>query len=108
MSPEGVGKLDAHVPETTEAHDAGFLARADVPVAQGGPGCDPGAEEGGGGCRIKFPGDLQNEALIDHDPVGVAAVVESLPVTGPAVVGRCELVLAIVLKALAAGGACAA
>src|SRR5689334_14822826 len=45
MGSEGTGELDPHVPESTQACYTNLLALGDTPVAHGGVGRDPGAEQ---------------------------------------------------------------
>jgi hypothetical protein len=71
---ERAGELDAHVPEAAEADDADLLAGADAAVAERRIGGDAGAEERCGSGEIEMVGDAHDEALVDDDAVGVAAV----------------------------------
>src|SRR5205809_2085310 len=71
---ERVSKFYRHVAEPTEANHADFLAFADAPVAHRRVRRDSSAKQrrGSGGFEIRR--DAQNEALIDYDAFGVAAV----------------------------------
>ena len=71
---EGVGELDAHVAEATEADDADFFACEIAPATHGGVGGDAGAEQGGDAREAQISGDAEDEVFIDHDAAGVAAV----------------------------------
>ena len=71
---ERMGELHAHVAEPAETDDADLLALGDAPVAHRRVGRDPGAEQRRGPGEIEVGGDAQDEAFIDDDAVGVAAV----------------------------------
>ena len=71
---ERMGELHAHVAQPAEADDADLLALGDAPVAHRRVGRDPGAEQRRGPGEIEVGGDAQDEAFIDDDAVGVAAV----------------------------------
>ena len=71
---ERMGELHAHVAQPAEADDADLLALGDAPVAHGRVGRDPGAEERRGSGEVEVGGDAQDEAFVDDDAVGVAAV----------------------------------
>ena len=46
----------------------------DSPMTHRRIGCDPGAEERGGPGEIEIRGDTQDEAFVDDDAVGIAAI----------------------------------
>ena len=71
---ERVGELHAHVAQPAEADDADLLALGDAPVAHRRVGRDPGAEQRRGAGEVEVGRDAQDEALVDDDAVGVAAV----------------------------------
>ena len=79
---ERVGELHAHVAEPAETDDADLLALGDAPVAQRRVGRDAGAEQRRGPGEVEVGRDAQDEALVDDDAVGVAAV-------GDAAAGAC-------------------
>ena len=101
---ERTGELDAHVTQPAEADHADLLALGDAPVAHGRVGRDPGAEQRRDSGKIEVGGDAQNEAFIDDDAVGVAAVGDAPEVLVRGVVGE-GLVRAELLKASPAMGA---
>src|SRR5436309_13108505 len=69
-----VSKFYRHVAEPTETNHADFLAFADAPVAHRRVRRDSSAKQrrGSGGFEIRR--DPQNEALLDSDAFGSAAV----------------------------------
>ena len=67
-------KLHAHVAQSAETDHADLLALGDAPVAHGRVSCDSGAEQRSGSGKIEVRGHAQDEALVDDDAVGVAAV----------------------------------
>ena len=71
---ERMGKLHAHVTQSAETDHANLLTLGDAPVAHGRVCCDPGAEQRRGSGEIEVGRDAQNEAFVDDDAIGVAAV----------------------------------
>ncbi len=71
---ERMGKLHGHVAQPAETDHAHLLAFGDAPVAHGRIGGDAGAEQRRGPGEIEVGGHAQDEALIDDDAIGVAAV----------------------------------
>ncbi|EPY40649.1 alcohol dehydrogenase (NADP+) [Angomonas deanei] len=70
----GMGQLDGHVAETTEAHHTNTGALLHAPVAEGGEGGGTGAQQGGSGAEVEVVGDAADEALAHNDVVGVATI----------------------------------
>ena len=108
MGPEGVGKLESHMPQSSQANHAYLLARTDLPVAEWRVGRDACAEEWCGGGGVDFIGNFQDEALVDDDLVRVTAEVQTASISGLAVVCASELIFTVVLQTLVAVGAGAA
>src|SRR5579872_7062674 len=110
MRAEGVCQLQAHVSQAAEAHDAHFLAFADLPMAQRRKRSDASAEQGRDPRGIEIFGDGQNKILIDDDEVGVAAKGGAAGNLIFAIVGSCESggPIAKLLEAFFAVGALAA
>src|SRR5205809_6922913 len=71
---ERVSKFYRHVTEPAETNHADFLAFADAPVAHRRVRRDSSAKERRGSGEFEIGRDAQNEALIDYDAFGVAAV----------------------------------
>ena len=88
MRAERVGELHAHVAQSAEADDADLLALGDAPVAHRRVGGDPGAEQRRGSGEVEVGGNAQDEALVDDDAVGVAAVGDAAEVLVGEVVGE--------------------
>ena len=99
-----MGELHAHVAQSAETDHADLLALGDAPVAHGRVGRDPGAEQRRGSGEIEVGGDAQDEAFVDDDAVGVAAVGDASEVLVRGVVGE-RHVRAELLKARLALGA---
>ena len=105
MGSERVSKLHPHVAESAETDHADLLAFGDAPVAHRRIGRDAGTEQRRGSGEVEVGRNSQNEALIDDDAVGVAAIGDAAEVLVGEVVGerqvRAELLQA--LLALRAG-----
>src|SRR5437762_3736755 len=69
-----MSKLHRHVAEPTETDHTNFLALGDAPMMQGGVGRDTGAKQRGGSSKIEVGWNAQDEAFIDDDALGVAAI----------------------------------
>lgn len=69
-----MGDLHTHVAEATETDDTHFFAWADIRSLQRGVGGDAGAEERRSASEIEIGRDAEDETLINHDAVGIAAV----------------------------------
>src|SRR6266581_9032532 len=69
-----MSKLYRHVAQSAETDHANFLALRDAPMMHGRVGRDPGAKQRRGCGEIEVGGKAQNEAFIDNDALGVAAV----------------------------------
>src|SRR6266404_8319415 len=69
-----VSKFYRHVAKSTETDHANFLALGDAPMMHRRVGRDPGAEQRRGCGKIEVGGKAQNEAFIDNNALGVAAV----------------------------------
>ena len=69
-----MGKLDTHMAEPTQADYADLFALANALAAHGRVSCDAGAKKRRGASEIEIGGDLQNEAFIDDDAIGVATL----------------------------------
>ena len=110
LRPHRRGDLYAHMAEPAEPDDADLLAGADLPVLERRVGGDPGAQQRRDRGKILFVmADLQHEALIDHDMVGIAAKGVAAEYGIGAVIGADETgALAILLLAIVARGAVAA
>ena len=87
-APKRMRELHAHVAQSAETDDADLLALGDAPVAHGRVGGDSGAEQRRGSGEIEVRGDAQDEALVDDDAVGVAAVGDAAEVLVRGVVGE--------------------
>ena len=83
-----MGKLDPHVAQSTKSDDTDLLALGDAPVMQGRESGDAGAEQRRGARRIEIRRNLQDEPLIDHNAVGVAAVGNTSRVSIGEVIGE--------------------
>ena len=108
LGAQGLGQLQAHVAQAAEADDGHLAARAHLPVPQGRPGGDAGAEQGRGALKIQGCRHLQHEAVGHHDLVRVAALGGPAIVAVRAAIGAGEAVLAVLLLAMLAGLAVAA
>src|SRR5207245_5610568 len=69
-----VSKFYRHVAKSAEADHANFLALGHAPVMHRRVGRDPGAEQRRSCGKIEVRWEAQNEAFIDNDAFGVAAV----------------------------------
>jgi len=69
-----MGKLHAHVAQSAETYNADFLALDVAPAAYWRVGRDPCAEKRRNSGQIEVGGDAQNEAFVDYDAIGVAAI----------------------------------
>src|SRR5438093_2067207 len=69
-----MSKLHRHVAEPTETDHTNFLALGDAPMMHGGVGRDTGAKQRGGSSKIEVGWNAQDEAFIDDDALGVAAI----------------------------------
>src|SRR5437870_4668650 len=69
-----VSKFYRHVAEPAETNHADFLAFSDAPVAHRRVRRDSSTKERRGSGEFEIGRDAQNEALIDYDAFGVAAV----------------------------------
>ena len=76
MSTEGVSELNSHVAESTKTDYADLMAWAYFPVAERRPGRDPCTKQWCRRCRIDLVRDLQDEALLHHDLIRVAAEIQ--------------------------------
>ena len=104
VGPERMGELHAHVAQPAEADHADLLALGDAPVAHGRVGRDAGAEERRGPGEVEVRGDAQDEALVDDDAVGVAAVGDrGRPVLVRRVVGEGQVRAELLEAGLAVG-----
>ena len=102
-APNASRELHAHVAQPAEPDHADLLALGDAPVTHRRVGRDSGAEQRRGPGEIEVGGDAQNEALIDDDAVGVAAVGDAAQVLVRGAVGE-DLVRAELLEASPALG----
>ena len=100
---ERMGELHAHVAQPAETDHADFLALGDAPVAHGRVGGDPGAEERRGSGEVEVGGDAQDEAFIDDDAVGVAAVGDASEVLVRGVEGEGQVRAELLEAGLALG-----
>jgi hypothetical protein len=99
-------ELHRHVPEPAEPDDADALARPDAVMAQRRPGRDARADQRGSAGEVEILRYAQREALVDHDALGIAAVVRTAEVAIPPAVGL-RLVGAELLEAREAFAAAA-
>src|SRR5258706_14571669 len=74
MGAERMCKLHAHVPQAAETDHAYFLALGNAPVAHGRVSCDSRTKQRSGPGKVKVRGNVENETLVYHDAVRVAAV----------------------------------
>ncbi len=74
VSAERPAELHTHVAEAAEADHADILALRDPLPAHRRVGRDPGAEERRRSREVEVRWDAQDEALVDHDALGIAAV----------------------------------
>jgi hypothetical protein len=102
------GKLYAHVPKTTQTHDADLVPLADFPMAQRRVGRDPGAEQRRDFLERKFLRDMESVVLVHDDVGGVAAEGGRFLVLFVTVVGPRHALQAILLEAAPARGTFAA
>ena len=105
---QGLGQLDGHVAQTTQAHHGDLAALAHVPVTQWRPRGDAGAQDGRHALRVEVFGYAQHEGIAHGDAVGVAAVGGHAVVAVLAVVGEGGAVLAVLLQVMVAGFALSA
>ena len=103
---ERMGELHAHVAQPAETDDADLLALGDAPVAHGRVGRDPGAEQRRGPGKVEVGGNAQNEAFIDDDAVGVAAVGDAAEVLVRGVEGERQVRAELLKAGLALRGRC--
>ena len=103
---ERMGELHAHVAQSAETDHADLLALGDAPVAHRRVGRDPGAEQRRGSGEIEVGRDAQDEALVDDDAVGVAAVGDASEVLVRRVVGEGQVRAELLEAALGTGGRC--
>jgi hypothetical protein len=68
-----MGNLNAHMTKYTETDHANLFALVDAPVAHGRVSRDSSAKQRSGSGAVKVRGDAQDEPLVDHDAVRVAA-----------------------------------
>src|ERR1700730_597454 len=92
---EGFGEFQAHVPQTSQAHDAHFLSLLDIPVAKRRIGGDAGAEKRCSTRSIQAVGHTQNIVFVHHDTVRIAAVSYAAKNLVLAVVGQGHEILAV-------------
>jgi len=88
---ERVGKLHAHVAESTETDNADFLALGDIPVAQRRVCGDSGAKQRSGSGKVEVRGNAEDKALVNDDAIGVAAIGDTSQVLVRKVVGEGRL-----------------
>ena len=87
---ETVRKLYGHVAEPAETNDANFFAFRDAPVAHRRVRGDSGAEQGSGAGQVKIFGNAKDEAITDHDAIGIPAIGDATEMLIGSVVGvRC-------------------
>ncbi|MFT3765446.1 MAG: hypothetical protein QM820_08030 [Minicystis sp.] len=108
LGPHRRAQLHRHVPEAAEPEHRHAMTLADVPAPERRVRGDARAEQRRDARERALVGDAQDEALVDDDLRGVAAVGRRLAVALHAVVGPDPAVLAILLQALLAGRADAA
>src|SRR5690606_38721088 len=108
LGAHGVGDLHRHVAQPAETDHADLLARPDLPLAQRRIGGDAGAEQRRDGGQVVGLTDAQHIFLVHHYGVRRAAEGVLAAAERRAVVGADETVLAVLLQALATGGAIAA
>ena len=100
---ERTGELHAHVSQSAKTDHANFLALGDAPVAQGGVGCNPGAEEWRDSREIEVGGNAQNEAFIDDNAIGVATIGDTSEVFVRGVEGEGKVRAELLKASLAMG-----
>src|SRR5262249_1777009 len=88
MGSERMGKLHTHVTESAETDDANFFAFCRTTVAHGRVSSDPGTEERRGAGEAEIRWNAQNEAFIDYDGIGVAAIGDASEMLVGEVVGE--------------------
>ncbi len=96
MGAKGMRKLQRHMPQAAQPHDADLLALADLPTPQRRIGGDARAQQGRDRRQIQLWRDTQSVGLIDDDIIRVSAI-GRLAVFIPAVVRQHQMVLAILL-----------
>jgi len=84
---ETVRKLYGHVTEPAETNDANFFAFRDAPVAHRRVRGDSGAEQGSGAGQVKIFGNAKDEAITDHDAIGIPAIGDATEMLIGSVVG---------------------
>ena len=102
---QGLGQLQGHVAEAAQADHRHMAARARVPVRQGRPGGDPGAQQRRGTLQVQAVRDVQDERGGHHDLFGVAALGLAVVVAVDPAVGEGGAFFAVLLQAPFAGGA---
>src|SRR6266480_6800365 len=69
-----MSKLHGHVAQSAKTDYANFLALGDAPMMHGRVCRDPSTKKWRGSGKIKIGGDAQDEAFVNDDAFGVAAV----------------------------------
>src|SRR6266702_4311382 len=69
-----MSKLHGHVAQSAKTDYANFLALGNAPVMHGRVCRDPSTKKWRGSGKIKIGGDAQDEAFVNDDAFGVAAV----------------------------------
>src|SRR5258706_8673117 len=74
MGAERMCELHSHVTQSPESDHAYFPALGTAPVAHGRVSCDSGTKQRSCPGKVKVRGNVENETLVYHDAVRVAAV----------------------------------
>src|SRR3954466_4226082 len=103
MRSEGMRDLHAHVAETTKTDYANLLALRHSPMVQRRIRRDAGTQQRSSAREVEVRRHSQNESLVNHDAVGVAAISDASEMLVREVVGQREIRAELLESGLALG-----